>query len=240
MLQKTRGIVLKTTEYGESSLVVKIYTEQFGLQSYIINSVRKKHPKFHANLFQPLTPVDLVVYQKEKPGLHRISEIRPSPPLGGIPFDVVKTSLIFFLDEVLYKSIREEESNLQLFDFILQSIEWLDHSQNAPPDFHLIFLIMLSRYLGFGPTRNYTEQNQVFNLRDGHYQTSYPEHANFIPPPLSGIFLQLLSANYSSELTISNAERKKLIEYLLEYYALHVEGFGEIKAKKVLEEIWNT
>src|SRR3954463_3657995 len=144
MLHKTRGIVFRTTEYSESSLVVQIYTETFGVQSYMINSVRKKHPKYHANIFQPLTPVDLVVYHKERPGLQRISEIKPNPLLINIPTDMLKTSIVFFLNEVLYKSIREEESNPQLFDFILQSVEWLDHSSDATPDFHLIFMIMLS------------------------------------------------------------------------------------------------
>jgi DNA repair protein RecO (recombination protein O) len=216
-----------------------MYTEQFGLQSYIINSVRKKHPKHHANLFQPLTPVDLIVYHKDKPGLHRISEIRANPPLAGIPFDVLKTSIIFFLDEVLYKSIREEEPNQSLFDFIVQSVEWLDHSHNPSPDFHLVFLVLLSRYLGFGPSKNYDAQNQIFNLRDGHFQSTYPDHPNFIAAPLSHEFSKLLGANYSSELSISNADRKMLIDFLIEYYELHIEGFRDIKSKKVLEEIWN-
>jgi DNA repair protein RecO (recombination protein O) len=237
MLHKTRGIVFHTTKYGESSLVVQIYTELFGIQSYIINSVRKKHPKYHANLFQPLTPVDLVVYHKERPGLQRISDIKANPLLINITTDVFKTSIVFFLNEILYKSIREEEANPQLFDFILQSIEWLDHSHNAP-NFHLVFLASLCRYLGFAPDRNYSEQNQIFNLRDGNFQATFPNHPNFITPPLSEKLFSILNANYTSDLNINNAERKLLIDFLLEYYTLHIENFGEVKTKKVLEEIW--
>lgn len=239
MLHKTRGIVFRTTEYGETSLVVQIYTELFGIQSYIINSVRKKHAKYHANLFQLLTPVDLVVYHKERPGLQRISEIKANPPLSNIPFDILKTSIIFFLDEVLCKSIKEEESNPQLFDFLVQSIEWLDHSHDPSPDFHIIFLILLSRYLGFSPAKNYSSLSNIFNLREGHFQTVYPDHPHFIPPALTGVFSSLLTSNYSSnETAMSNVERKQLIEYLLEYYALHLENFGEIKSHKVLSEVW--
>ncbi len=239
MLHKTRGIVFRTTEYGESSLVVQIYTEQFGLQSYIINSVRKKHAKVHANIFQALTPVELVVYHKERPGLQRISEIKASPVLNNIQSDVLKTSIILFLDEVLCKSIREEEANSQLFDFLLQSIEWLDHSQHPSPDFHIIFLILYSKYLGFSPARNYSEQHNIFNLREGHFQSDFPQHPNFIPPPLTNIFAGLLNANYSSSpVEMSTAERRQLIEYLLEYFALHLESFGEIKSHKILSEVW--
>lgn len=239
MLHKTRGIVFRTTEYGETSLVVQIYTEQFGIQSYIINSVRKKHAKYHANLFQPLTPVDLVVYHKERPGLQRISEIKANPPLNNTPFDILKTSIVFFLDEVLQKSIREEEANPQLFDFLMQSLEWLDHSHHPTPDFHIVFLILLSRYLGFGPTNNHNSSTPVFNLRDGHFQSAYPEHPHFIPPPLSEKFAQLLAINYSSEpVEMSSTDRRQLIEYLLEYYALHIESFGTIKSHKVLEQVW--
>src|SRR4051812_1427094 len=100
-LFKTRGIVFRATEFRETSLVVKIYTELFGIQSYIINSVRKKHSKIHSGVFQPLTPVDLVAYKKDRPTLQRIADIRPNPPLTDIPFNIGKTSMIFFLDEVL-------------------------------------------------------------------------------------------------------------------------------------------
>lgn len=238
MLHKTRGIVFKSTEYGEASLVVQIYTELFGIQSYLINSVRKKHAKHHANMFQRLTPVDLVVYHKERPGLQRISDIKPNPLLVSIPFDVYKTSLVLFLDEVLYKSIREEEANPQLFDFLMQSIEWLDHSQHPGNNFHLTFLILLCRYLGFAPTKNYSAENNIFNLKDGYFQPTFPDHPHFIPPPLGELFLALLNANYTTSPIISTPDRRACINYLLEYYALHIEGFGTIRSHKVLEQIF--
>jgi DNA repair protein RecO (recombination protein O) len=238
MLHKTRGIVFNSSEYGETSLVVQIYTELFGIQSYIINGVRKKHAKHHSNVFQRLTPVDLVVYHKERPGLQRISDIRPNPPLATIPFNVLKSSVVFFIDEILYKSIREEESNPPLFDFIFESIQWLDHSQHAPKNFHLIFMILLSRFLGFSPTRNYSAGQTIFNLKDGHFQHSFPIHPHFIPPEHSFVFNKLLSANYSSEIEITNEERRLMINYLIEFYALHIEGFGAVKSHKVLEQVW--
>lgn len=238
MLHKSRGIILVSSEYGETSLIVQIYTELFGIQSYIVNSVRKKHSRIHSNIFQPLTPVDLVVYHKERPGLQRISDIRPNPPLVNIPFDVIKSSMVFFLDEVLYKSIREEESNSLLFDFIFDSIKWLDGPQPAGNDFHLLFLIKLCRYLGFSPTQNYTSARNIFNLKEGLFQSSFPEHPHFIPPPLSGYFAAVINAEYSFSLNITSLERRMLIAFMLEYFELHIEGFGEIKSHKVLEQVW--
>jgi DNA repair protein RecO (recombination protein O) len=237
MLHKSRGIVLHSTEYGETRLVVKIYTELFGLQSYLINSVRKKHARVHFNIFQPLTPVDLVVYHKERPGLQRISDIRPNPPLASIPFDVYKSSIIFFLDEVLYKTIREEEANPNLFSFIFDSIEWLDNSPAAGSEFHLIFLFNLSRHLGFSPTNNFSADKTIFNLKEGQFQSDHPGHPHFVSMPLSGYIAELLKADYSTSVKMTTADRRSLISFLLEYFTLHIEGFGEIKSHKVLEQV---
>ena len=238
MLHKTRGIVFKSFDYGETSLVAHIYTELFGIQSYIINSVRKKHARVHSNIFQPLTLVDLVVYHKERPGLQRISDIRPSPPLQNIPLDLYKGSMVFFLDQVLYKSIREEESNPPLFEFIYNSILMLDEQKNPGNDFHLIFLIRLTKFLGFAPTKNYSPDCSIFNLKEGYFQTEFPKHPNFIPDPHSKFFAELINANYDAVTNLSNQERKLLINFMLEYFALHIEGFGNIQSHKVLEQVW--
>src|SRR4051812_33656990 len=128
MLHKTRGIVFHVTPYAESSVVAKIYTEQLGLQSYLVNGVRSKKAKIKSGLLQPLSLLDMVVYHKDRGGLQRIKELRQAT--GGqfstIPFDVVKSSVVIFINEVLYKSVKEEEANPQLFDFIFHALQLLD------------------------------------------------------------------------------------------------------------------
>ena len=141
MLHKTRGIVFQVTNFGESSVVVKIYTELFGLQGFIVNSVRKKNAKVKQNVLHPLSLVDLVVYHKERKGLHRVAEVRSNPTLQNIPFHIVKNSVTLFLNEVLCKSIKEEEPNQQLFDFLFHSIQLLDLQSPMNNDFHLCFLV---------------------------------------------------------------------------------------------------
>ena len=149
MLHKTRGIVFKVTDFRETSVVAQIYTEHFGLQGFLINSVRKKNAKFKQNALHPLALVDLEVYHKDKKGLHRIADIRANPVLQSNTTDVKKTSIIFFLNEVLNKSVHEEEANPKLFEFLFNAVNRLEEQNPADVNFHLDFLVRLSKHLGF-------------------------------------------------------------------------------------------
>ncbi len=149
MLQKTRGIIFRVTDFGESSVVAQIYTERFGLQGFLINSVRKKNAKFKQNMLHPLALIDIVVYQKDRKGVHRVNDIRANPVLQSTTTDVRKSSIIFFLNEVLIRSIHEEEPNHSLFEFLYDAIMRLEQQQPVDVNFHLHFLIRLSKYLGF-------------------------------------------------------------------------------------------
>src|SRR6185369_6803150 len=161
MLHKTRGIVFHVTDYSESSVIAKIYTELFGLQSYLINGVRKKNPKVKPASLQPLALVDLVVYHKERSGLKRLADARNNPVLKSIPFDIRKSSVVLFMNEVLYKCVKEEEANQSLFDFIFNSIHLPELRSNPGSDFHLLFLLQLTKYLGFYPHENFSSSTPV-------------------------------------------------------------------------------
>ena len=241
MLHKTRGIVFQVTEFGESSVVARIYTELFGLQGFLINSVRKKNAKVKQHVLHPLALVDLVVYHKDKKGLQRVAEVNSNPALQNIPFSIVKNSMVLFLDEVLCKSIKEEEPNQQLFDFIFNSIQLLDLQSPVNNDFHLCFLIQLTRFLGFYPTENYSADDKIFNLREGIFQSTIPSHVNYLDGIQSEIFFSLVktSLNLSSSLKVPLAQKRLLVEKILEYYRLHLAGFTEVKSLKVLEEVWS-
>ncbi|MFN8166001.1 MAG: DNA repair protein RecO [Bacteroidia bacterium] len=240
MLHKTRGIVFSFTEYRETSLIVKIYTELFGLQTYIVNGVRKKNSRQHSAVFQPLTPVELVVYHKDKPGIQRLSEIRPSPPLHDLPFNVIKSTITLFLSEVIGKSVREEEGNPLLFEFLHNSILQLDLDEKPSPDFHQLFLIRLTKYIGFFPVQNFSNENCYFSLSEGKFQSSIPLHPYYLNEKHSENFSKLiqLSSLFSSSTGFSSDEKKTLLENILEYYRLHIEGFGTVKSHKVLEQVF--
>jgi len=239
MLHKTRGIVFKTTDYGETSVIVQVFTEKFGLQSYIINGVKKPRAKISRNMLQPLHLLDMVVYHKNTGQVQRIAELKNSPQLQTIPYDVIKSSLVIFLNEVLYKAVRQQSADENMFDFIFNAIEWLDHQSEGLANFHLLFLTRLTRYLGFYPEQIAAVGMDFFDMKNGVFSRYKPEGFYYLSPPHTQNFSALLQCNFESlgRLNFSNDERRYLLNKLLEYYALHVEGFGNIRSHEVLEEV---
>lgn len=241
MLHKTRGIVFKVTDYSESSVVVQIFTEKFGLQSYLINGVKKPKSKIRMNSLQPLHLLDMIVYHKTSGNIQRVSELRHQPVFQSIPYDIVKSSITMFLNEVLYKSLRQHEPDEILFEFLFHAIEILDSLNSGLVNFHLYFLLRLTRFLGFYPDKTFASPAAWFDLKDGNYSKAQPPHPLIIEPPLTAKWISLLNTNFDTlqNLHISGAERKALLEKILNYYQLHIEGFGEVRSVGVLEEVLN-
>jgi len=239
MLHKTRGIVFKTTDYGESSVIVQVFTEKFGLQSYIVNGAKKPKAKIARNMLQPLHLLDMVVYHKNTGNVQRIAELKNSPALQTIPYDVIKSCVAIFLNEVLYKAVRQQSADENLFGFVFSAIEWLDHQIAAIANFHLLFLIQLTRYIGFYPDRYLAGDADYFDLKNGVFCRYKPDSALYLSPPHTQNFTALLRCSFENitQLKLSNDDRRYLIQKLLEYYALHIEGFGNIRSHAVLEEV---
>ena len=241
MLHKTQGIALKVTNYSDSSIVVHLFTEIFGMQAYLVNGARKPKARISANLFQPLQPLDLVVYHKDGNGLQRIKEVRPLPLLKKIPLDISKGSVSLFLNEILYKVLRQQSPDPFLFTFIQQSIIWLDETDLRLANFHLIFLIKLSRFLGFLPLQQNNRQLPYFDLLDGVFCSIPPAHTHVLQEPHTSLLLQLLQSDFdtSSQIRMTKEDRKHLVEKLLEFYRLHTENFGQVHSLYILEEVFN-
>jgi DNA repair protein RecO (recombination protein O) len=239
VLQKTRGIVLRTTNYSESSVVVQVFTEKFGLQTYMVNGVRKAKAKTSLNLFQPLNLLEMVVYHKPAGGIQRVSELRNLPVFMNIPFDVVKGSLLMFLNEIIYKSFKQETEDPQLFEYVFSSVQFLDLYQGTPANFHLLFLIQLSKYLGFYPDNSFADSCQYFDLKNGVFLKQRPLHPQYISQPYTGIVAQLINTKFEDleNLTINSAHRRVLLQALIDYYHLHIDSMGMIYSHEVLEEV---
>lgn len=239
MLHKTRGIVFKTTNYSESSVVVQIFTEKFGLQSYLISGIKRPKSKIKLNSLQPLHLLDMVVYHKTQGSIQRVSELRHLPVFLSIPYDIVKSSIAMFLNEVLYKSLRLHEADEVLFEFLFHAIEILDSISKGLSNFHLYFLLRLTRFLGFYPDTSLAVSAAYFDLKNGCYSKMQPPHALILEQPLTGIWTSILNAKFDNleDLNISSAQRKQLLEKILEYYRLHIEGFGQVRSHEVLEEV---
>ncbi|MEN5234540.1 DNA repair protein RecO [Sphingobacterium faecium] len=240
MLHKTRGIVLKSTNYSESSVVAQIYTEHFGLQSYLVNGARKPKAKIRSGFLQALHPLDMVVTFKESNSLHRISEAHQVPPLKTIPYDIVKSSLAMFLNEVLYKILREQAGDPYLFEYLYRAILWLDESETNLANFHLVFLINLSRFLGFYPVES-VKDYPYFNLEAATFSNQLPEHPYVLQEPHTSLFRKLMATefNYSENIKMSTRDRQILLEKIIDFYRLHLTNFKEIKSLYILEEIFH-
>ena len=240
MLHKTRGIVLRSTDYSDTSIIAKIYTEQFGIQSYLIKGAKRKKATVKSNLFQPLSLLELVVYKKERKQLQVLKEARAEIHFTSIPHEPAKTSIVFFLNEVLLKCLHEEENNPELFSFLHETIQTLDSSEKNFSNIHLIFLIRFSRHLGFFPQGNFSETNSFFDLREGKFISREPQHHDFLTKENSKLLGRLILSNFYSmeNLILSVKERKNILDILLHYYELHLSNMGNISSHKVLEQIY--
>ncbi|MFI5220549.1 MAG: DNA repair protein RecO [Bacteroidia bacterium] len=242
MLRKTRGIVLQVTKFSESSIVTKIYTEEFGLQSYLMNGVRKHKAKFNSNIFRPLSLIDLVAYQKStNHGLKRIAEISCNHHFISIPYDVAKSSVAIFLNEIIYRSIREEEKNPSLFQFLQNAITILDLKTTDCSWFHLFFMIHFTKYLGYFPNSNYYENNFIFNLQDGIFQKDVPLHSHYLNNSLTKFLYRMMNSTFEDYhlAELNFRQKNELLSALVTYFEFHHTHGGHIKSHRVLHEVMN-
>lgn len=241
MIQKTTGIVLHSFRYGETSIIARVFTRDLGLQSYLVPGVRKSKAHIRQNLFQPLTIVDMVVYHREKPGLHHIKEINCLEAFSSIPYDIMKSSIAIFLSEILTKSLKEQDPNPEMFDYISDSLRFLDTTTDKVTDFHLVFLMHLSRYLGFQPRNNFDAHQCFFNLKEGVFQSFFGGGHDYLDRELSRLFHEINSVELIQlgSLSISGASRKSLLQKTIDYYRYHLDGFQEVRSHFVLEMVLN-
>jgi DNA repair protein RecO (recombination protein O) len=225
MLHKTKGIVISFVKYKETSIIVKIYTEAFGIQTYIENGVRSAKGKNKIALFQPLTLLDLVVYHDTKKEINRISEIKCLYPYHTITVDIKKSSIGIFINEVLNNSLKEHSENIPLFNFLEDSLKYLDQHEEQIENFHLYFLINYCFYLGFGPDN---EDDVVSQLQ---------EHAIPVNNEEKKLIKELIGQDFGAKLQISKSLRIKALELMLVYYKIHVEGFGNLRSMSILKEV---
>ncbi|WP_347157247.1 DNA repair protein RecO [Pontibacter chitinilyticus] len=234
MLIKTRGVVLHYIRFRESSIITKVYTEALGVQSYIVNSVRKKGTGSRMALFQPFTLLDMVVYTSQRGGITRISEYKSAHPFQTIPFDIRKSSILLFLSEMVSRTVREEEENPALFYFLFNSIIYFDEQQHGYENFHLIFLLQLTYHLGFGPGSGAELVEQVAFTANAQSATSAPTVLAI--QAYEVYFDQLL--HQPEQVSIPNGKvRRELLSVLIRYYQLHVDRLGEIKSLAILSEV---
>lgn len=233
MLVKTEALILKTTKFRETSLIVKAYTQTNGLLSFIVNGVRTAKKTNKAVLFQPLNFLDVVVYYKENKSLLHLKEYQFNFLYQSLPFHIVKSSIAIFMLEVVEHLLKEEESNEELYDFLKKTFVSLDHLQNDFAHFHLHFLVDLMHFIGINPQGKHSTKTPHFNLKEGVFTAEW-QSFQFLQGKTAMLFSALL---WQETIYTTKAERKILLENLLQYYQIHIEGFRKIKSLSVLESV---
>lgn len=218
MIAKTRGIVFRFTKFRETSIIVTIFTENFGLQSYMVNGVRSKSGKIA--LYQPLTLLNLVVYHRENANIERIKEVSCYHQYQSLTADVKKSTIAMFISELLNRTVKHESHSREIFEFLSESLVAIDKLGEAFENAHLIFMIRLSRYLGFGPQF----VNEILGARITDEDTAR-------------VLKQLLQAAYTDHIGMTNVQRRNILDLLIRFYAEHIENLGEFKSVQVLREV---
>ncbi len=218
--------MLSFVKYRESSVIARIYTERFGVQSYIENGVRSAKGKNKIALFQPLTLLDMVVYHDDKKEIHRISEMRCYHPFSSLPYEIGKSCIGLFIAEILHKTLKEHTGNSALYEFLSIHIIELDRLQEGYGNFHLHFLVRYSLYLGFLPHSAKEISGQL-----DEYAIPYSHD------PEIHILLDQLIGEEEIPSQLSRKTRNELLDILLLFYRIHIEDFGDLKSLPVLKEI---
>jgi DNA repair protein RecO (recombination protein O) len=243
MIHKTKGIVLRTVKYGETSVIVTILTELFGLQSYLVNGVRIQSGKkgSRAGLFQPSAILELVIYHQETKNLQRLKEYNWSILYQNIFSDVVTHAVALFMIELLLKCLKQPEPNSELYYFTEDALAGLDRSTDkVQANFPLFFSLHLAGFFGLRIDDNYSDKRKFLDLREGYFTDEKPTHPHYLEDPLSGIsahLLKILQPAELGDLSLNKEKRRLLLEAYEDFYSIHIPGYTPLKTLPVLRTI---
>lgn len=243
MIHKTKGIVLRSVKYGETSLVVTVFTELFGLQSYLVNGVRTpaKKGSAKANLFQSAAILDLVAYHNEFKNLQRLKEFKWAFLYQHILSDIKKNAVALFIIELLSKCLKQPEANAELFYFVEDALHHLDDANDTvTANFPLFFALHLAVFFGFRISDEFTQNIHYLDLEEGRFVEEQPNHSHYLldreAAAVSHI-LKIMQPNELEQVALNQETRRRITHALEEYYALHIPDFGTMRTLPVLREV---
>ena len=240
-MHQSRAIVLRQIKYSETSLILKIYTEKEGLLSFIAKGVRGKRGKLRSAQFQALNLLDLSYRETRKSELRQIVDLKVIDPFTDLPFNPIKRTIAMFIAELIQNAIKEQEPNKKLFEFIYNSIHWIDLSKQSYSHFHLLFMIKFTKYLGFFSMLVGDNEAKYFDLQQGVFSRSAPKHRYFIDSEQLIAWKQLINVKFETinRLLFSVSLKRKLLQTMMLYYKLHLIHFKELNSHHILQSVFN-
>ena len=239
-LEKTKCITLNPVKYSDSSIIARLYSREYGRFSLIIKGVNSRKKGKRSIMFQPLFVLDLEVYYKASRELQIMKESTVSFAPYNIYSDVKKSCVAIFLGEVLTSILKEENPNVELFDFIEEAIKYYDKSDDGFANFHLAFLAGLSSFLGFEPGKKLNDNQIFFDMKNGNFSELPPVHGYYSNIENSSILARIFASSFDNvkNIAMTGKQRNEILEELLSYYNLHLPGLISVKSLEVLKEIF--
>ena len=240
MLTKTQAIVLHAIKYGETRLIVDMFTKVFGRQAFIVSIPKTPKGKVKKQFFQPLTILEIETDIRPRQQLQKLHDVRLAAPFASIPFEPDKLAISLFVAEFLYYALRSEQRNELLYEYLENSIVWLDGQQSSFANFHLVFLLRLTRFLGFYPNLDDYKDGDYFDLRESVFMPMPPVHRDFLHPEEAQKVQLMMRMDFPTMhlFRMSHQERHRLLEVSLKYYRLHLPDFPEMKSIEVLQALY--
>lgn len=241
MQKKVTAIVLHTIKYSDSSLIVQTYTEEEGRMSFFVRIPKSNKSKIKHMLFQPLAMLSLDIAVSQKQSLNRIVDAHLLFPYSTIYYHPVKLSLAMFIAEFLSKSLQEEAANKPLFAYLKSAVEWLDHcDEKQAANFHLVFLIRLTRFIGIYPNIEDYSDGDNFDLVNGSFSSVIPTHPHSLRNEEAELVGLMMRMNFDNMhfFRFSRNQRNRVVEVILAYYAIHLPGCADLKSLDVLRELF--
>jgi DNA repair protein RecO (recombination protein O) len=243
MTYKTKGIVLRTIQYGETSIITSIYTELFGLQSYIVKGVRQSSKKTQAKTayFQPGAILEMEVYHNSLKNLQFIKEYKWSVLFNNVLFDVVRNAIAQFMIELFLRSIKQPEANPELFYLLEGSLMQADKATDAVvANLPLYFALHLATESGFQLQGSYSTERSVLDLKEGMFIEEEPAHLQYVSGNIAEIISKIQHINFYNDLEnikLNREIRREVLDVLLQYISLHVTEFKEMKSLMILQAV---
>ena len=239
MDDKIQGIVLQSLRYGDSSLIVKVFTRNHGLKSYIVKGAFSHTAKNRVALFQNLNMIQYVEANNPKSAsLGYLKDVQLTVAYHSLPFEMKKTAILMYVSELLSKTLTEQETNEPLYDFIAQSLQWLDLVESDYANFPLFFTLELTRHLGFYPKGNVAEGN-CFDMMEGQFASHYPVHPYYLDTPCATLLSRLLDASIDEacRMPLNVNQRRELLDGLITFMRLHAPVMKGFHSHEVLREV---
>lgn len=240
MLQEFHGIVLSVFKYNDKSNIVHIFTQEEGRGSFLVPAARSRKSTVRQVLFQPLHLVEFEADVKPHSSLYPVREARALVAFRSIPYDPYKSAIALFLSEFLSRSLCEETGNFSLFSYLCSSVQWLDECSGAFANFHLVFLMRFSRFLGLYPNVEGYSDGDYFDMQNACFVSGKPLHGMYLSQEDSSHVCILMRMNYDTMhlFAMNRNERNRCLDIIIEYFRLHLPDFSDMKSLPVLKELF--